>query len=204
MGSRPLLSLLASLLLLSLFSGALAKDVRYDRFDKQKDPDRIWVLDCSAIHNVGNLHMNVTNWGCFGSYPGSTQPTAECPSAQWPANSGVEHLFIASTHDYVLFFTDNGQIYWLKVYAVPSLGRTAQGRHIVNLLGIPNEESITSMIPVRDFEHGFLLMATEQGVVKKTRKKSYGRPRSAGLIAIKIDELAQEIRSLRAELTDRR
>ena len=85
MGSRPLLSLLASLLLLSLFSGALAKDVRYDRFDKQKDPDRIWVLDCSAIHNVGNLHMNVTNWGCFGSYPGSTQPTAECPSAQWPA-----------------------------------------------------------------------------------------------------------------------
>jgi DNA gyrase subunit A len=100
----------------------------------------------------------------------------------------VERIFTASTHDYILCFSSAGKVYWLKVYAVPSLGRTAQGRHIVNLLGIPSEESITSMIPVRDFEQGFLLMATERGVVKKTEKRAYGRPRSAGLIAIKIDE----------------
>jgi hypothetical protein len=83
------------LLLSTLASSALSKDKRYDSYDKLSDPDRIWVLDCSAIHNVGNLQMNVTNWGCFGSYPNSTQPTADCPSAQWPANSGVEHLWIA-------------------------------------------------------------------------------------------------------------
>ncbi len=88
-------SMIIASLLLVLTSGALARDSKYDSYDKLKDPDRIWVLDCSAIHNVGNLHMNVTNWGCFGSYPNSTQPTADCPSAQWPANSGVEHLFIA-------------------------------------------------------------------------------------------------------------
>ena len=56
---------------------------------------RIWVLDGSCVHNVGNLQMNVTNWGCFGSYPSSTLAMSEAPSMQWPANSGVEYLYIA-------------------------------------------------------------------------------------------------------------
>jgi DNA gyrase subunit A len=105
----------------------------------------------------------------------------------------VERIFTASTHDYILCFSSAGRVYWLKVYAVPSLGRTAQGRAIVNLLGIPPEETITSMIPVRSFEQGFLLMATQRGVVKKTEMKAYGRPRSSGIIAISIDPADQLI-----------
>ena len=100
----------------------------------------------------------------------------------------VERLFTASTHDYILCFSSAGKVYWLKVYTLPMLGRTAQGRAIVNLLGIPSEETITSMIPARDFDRGFLLMATEEGIVKKTELKAYGRPRPSGLIAIKIRE----------------
>jgi len=105
----------------------------------------------------------------------------------------VERIFTASTHDYILCFSSAGRVYWLKVYAVPSLGRTAQGRAIVNLLGIPPEETITSMIPVRSFDQGFLLMATERGVVKKTEMKAYGRPRPSGIIAISIDPADQLI-----------
>jgi hypothetical protein len=96
MGNSPLLILSLHVCILTILApSAVAEDTKGDLYDKLRDPERIWVLDCSAIHNVGNLHMNVTNWGCFGSYPNSNQPTAECPSAQWPANSGVEHLWIA-------------------------------------------------------------------------------------------------------------
>lgn len=72
-----------------------AKDTSRNNYEKLKALQRIMVLDCSAVHNVGNLHMNVTNWGVFGSYPGWQFLTNECPSAQWPANSGVEYLFCA-------------------------------------------------------------------------------------------------------------
>ncbi len=100
----------------------------------------------------------------------------------------VERIFTASTHDYILCFSSAGKVYWLKVYRVPQLSRTAQGRAIVNLLETPKGETITNMIPVRSFEEGYLLMATERGVVKKTELSAYGRPRANGLIAIKIDE----------------
>ena len=100
----------------------------------------------------------------------------------------VERIFTASTHDYILCFSSAGKVYWLKVYVLPLLSRHAQGRAIVNLLGIPEGETISSMIPARSFEHGFLVMATERGVVKKTEMKAFGRPRTNGLIAINIDE----------------
>ncbi|MDD4858490.1 MAG: hypothetical protein PHD74_10375, partial [Candidatus Krumholzibacteria bacterium] len=87
----------AAILIVFLISPAAS--ARYDNTAwaaKMKNLDkRVWVLDGSSVHNVGNLQMNVTNWGCFGSYPSSTFPTAESPSAQWPANSGVEYLYIA-------------------------------------------------------------------------------------------------------------
>ena len=86
---------LAVLTSLLLHGSALARDDHVAAYDKLKRLDQIWVLDGTGVHNVGNLHMHVTNWGCFGSYPGSNWPTAEFPSAQWPANSGVEYLFIA-------------------------------------------------------------------------------------------------------------
>ena len=83
-------------LAVSLFcSPAFAREDIAELSDKLKEMEQIWVFDGSGIHNVGNLHMHVCNWGCFGSYPASRMPTAEFPSAQWPANSSVEYLYIA-------------------------------------------------------------------------------------------------------------
>jgi DNA gyrase subunit A len=101
----------------------------------------------------------------------------------------VEHLFVASTHDHILFFTDQGRVHWRKVYEIPELSRQSRGRAIVNLLALPEGERLASLFPVRDFgEGGNLVFVTERGIVKKTELSAYGRPRLAGIIAIVIDE----------------
>jgi len=100
----------------------------------------------------------------------------------------VERLFVASTHAYILFFTDGGIVHWKKVYEVPQFGRTAKGRSLVNLLDVGPEEKITAAIPVRSFEGGFIVMATEKGEIKKTALEEYGNPRKGGIIAIRLAE----------------
>jgi len=100
----------------------------------------------------------------------------------------IAQLFIASTHDYLLFFTNRGKVYWQKVYDIPQLSRTARGRAIVNLLELDSNEAITSMIPVRLFDERELVMATARGVVKKTKLEAYSRPQRGGIIAINLDE----------------
>lgn len=101
----------------------------------------------------------------------------------------VEHLFVASTHDYVLFFTHNGQMYWLKVYDIPQGGRAARGKPIINLIQITPNERITAFVAVRDFtDDQYLLCATRKGMVKKTVLSAYGNPRSNGINAINIDD----------------
>jgi DNA gyrase subunit A len=101
----------------------------------------------------------------------------------------LEHLFTASTHDYLLVFTSKGMCYWLKVYNVPELSRQSKGRNIINLLQLSAEEKITSILAVREFDDKRqLIMATKQGTVKKTVLSAYGNPRNNGLIAIKLEE----------------
>ncbi len=101
----------------------------------------------------------------------------------------VEHLFVASTHDYVLFFTQNGQVYWLKVYDIPQHGRAARGRPIVNLIQIKPGERIAAFVPVRQFDDAhYLMFATAKGTVKKTVLSAYGNPRSTGINAINIED----------------
>jgi len=101
----------------------------------------------------------------------------------------LEHLFTASTHDYLLVFTNKGICHWLKVYNVPELSRQSKGRNIVNLLHISAQEKITSILTVREFDDKRqLIMATRKGNVKKTVLSAYGNPRSSGLIAIKLEE----------------
>jgi DNA gyrase subunit A len=100
----------------------------------------------------------------------------------------VEHLFVASTHDYVLFFTDRGRVYWLKVYDIPQGGRAARGRPVINLIQVQTEERITAFVTVRDFtENRNLMFATSRGIVKKTPLSAYGNPRAAGINAINIE-----------------
>ena len=101
----------------------------------------------------------------------------------------VEHLFVASTHDYVLFFTADGRVYWLKVYDIPQAGRAARGRPIVNLIGLRSDERIAGFQAVRGFpDSEYLVFATRNGIVKKTVLSAYGNPRSTGINAINIEE----------------
>ena len=101
----------------------------------------------------------------------------------------VEHLFIASTHDYVLFFTSRGQVYWLKVYDIPQGGRAARGKPIVNLIQVRPDEHITAFVGVRAFDdQHYLMFATRTGTVKKTVLSAYGNPRANGINAINIED----------------
>ncbi|HMW49707.1 MAG TPA: DNA gyrase C-terminal beta-propeller domain-containing protein, partial [Cellvibrionaceae bacterium] len=101
----------------------------------------------------------------------------------------VEHLVIASTHDFILCFTNLGKVYWLKVYQIPVASRTSRGRPVVNLLPLDEGERITAILPVREFdENKYIFMATSQGTVKKSSLAQFARPRSVGLRAIELDE----------------
>jgi len=102
----------------------------------------------------------------------------------------IEHLFICSTHDFLLFFTNRGKIYRLKVYELPEASRTAKGRALVNLLPLREGERVQSVLSTRDFSEGrYLVFATRNGMVKKTEFKAYNTPIKAdGIIAIKIRE----------------
>ena len=103
----------------------------------------------------------------------------------------VRHLFIASTHAYVLFFTNKGRVHWIKVHALPQLGRAAKGKAIVNVLNLQPEEVVQTMLPVRSFddvESDFILLSTRNGLIKKTALSSFANPRRAGIIAINLTD----------------
>jgi len=100
----------------------------------------------------------------------------------------VERMFVASTHAYVLFFSNLGKVFWQKVYQLPQAGRGARGKPIVNLLSLAPSERITTVLPVREFQEGqYVCMVTSHGVVKKTPLMDYSRPRSQGINAINLD-----------------
>jgi len=101
----------------------------------------------------------------------------------------VEHLFIANTHNYILFFTDKGKCYWLKVYDIPQGGRATRGRAIVNLIGCESGEKVNAFVSVKEFDDDhYIIMATQNGIVKKTVLSAYGNPRKGGIYAIEIRE----------------
>ncbi len=101
----------------------------------------------------------------------------------------VEHMFIASTHNYILFFTDKGKCYWLKVFEVPEGGRTSKGKAITNLIAKEAEENITAFLSVKEFsENQFVFMVTEEGQMKKTSLMEFSNPRKNGIGAITLDK----------------
>lgn len=108
--------------------------------------------------------------------------------AQAKNDDFIEHMFVASTHNYILFFTSNGRCYWLKVYEIPEAGRAARGRSLANIMELNPGETIKTYINIRNFdEPGFIMMATADGIVKKTALEEFSRPRRNGIAAITID-----------------
>ncbi|MAT13821.1 MAG: DNA gyrase subunit A [Planctomyces sp.] len=109
--------------------------------------------------------------------------------AQSDDEDAIQHLFVSSTHAYLLFFTDRGKVYWQKVYDLPLQSRTSKGRAVVNLLALSEEEQVQSCIAIREFdENHFLMMATRNGTIKKTDLAAYSRPMKGGIIAIRLDD----------------
>lgn len=101
----------------------------------------------------------------------------------------VEHIFVSSSHSFLLCFTTAGRVYWVKVHEIPQIGRTAKGRAIVNLLPLHEGEKISAFLPVREFEEErFVVFATRKGLVKKTELMAYANPRRDGIIAIALEE----------------
>ncbi len=112
----------------------------------------------------------------------------------------VEHLFVASTKDYLLIFSDKGQVHWLKVYEIPQASRTSKGKAIINLLEMEAGSKISSTIPVKEFSSDkYLVMVTRRGQIKKTRLDAYGNPRKGGIIGITLDK---DDELISVELTD--
>ncbi len=101
----------------------------------------------------------------------------------------AEHIFVATNHNYILFFTDRGRVHWLKVHKIPQLGRTARGKPIVNMLDLEDKEQVTAFLPIKEFSDDlYVVMGTEKGVVKKTVLSAFANPRLSGIIAISLDK----------------
>ncbi|HJN56592.1 MAG: DNA gyrase subunit A [Candidatus Woesearchaeota archaeon] len=100
----------------------------------------------------------------------------------------VRDIFIASTHSYILLFTNKGKVHWQKVYNIPEASRQARGKAIINLVSLQNDEKVTAYVPVKNFDSGYLIMATKNGTIKKTDLSAYSNPRKGGIAAITLDE----------------
>src|SRR4029077_17248693 len=165
-------------------------------------------FDKEALIREENMVVTVTHNGYIKRLPPSTY------RAQGRGGRGIaatntkegdflEHMFVALTHDYILFFTDKGKVYWIKVYDLPLATRTAGGRAIVNLLQLGEGERITGLTPVRESrEDESLTMVTRRGTVKKTELTAFKRPLGRGIIALGLDEGDQLIGVTRTKASD--
>lgn len=158
-------------------------------------------VDLEDLITEENMVVSITHNGYIKRTPASTYRAQRrggkgIKGATTEDADPVEHLFVASTHAYLMFFTNKGQVYWQKVYDLPQLSRESRGRAIVNLLQLSEGETIQDCLAVKDFDAAdhFLIMATAKGLVKKTELKAYRRPMKKGIIAIKLKD-DDELRS---------
>jgi DNA gyrase subunit A len=160
----------------------------------QLDPEELGDFDKEALIREEYMVVTVTHDGYIKRLPPSTYRAQNRGGRGISATNTregdfLEYMFVGLTHDYILFFTDHGKIYWLKVYDVPEQARTSSGRAIVNLLQLAEGEKITGLIPVREFhENEYLFMVTRRGTVKKTPLTAFKRPLGRGIIALGLDE----------------
>ncbi|MDA1180103.1 MAG: DNA gyrase subunit A, partial [Planctomycetota bacterium] len=158
--------------------------------------EEVGTIDMEDLITEETMVVSISHTGYIKRTPASTYRAQRrggkgLKGAATEDEDPIQHLFVASTHAYLLFFTNRGRVYWLKVYDIPSLRRESRGRAIVNLLeGLEEGEKIADCRAVRDFNlpGHFLMMATRSGLVKKTPLEAYSRPKKGGIIAIKLRE----------------
>ena len=152
-------------------------------------------IDLEDLIVEENMVVTISHQGYIKRTPASTYRAQRrggkgMKGAKTEEEDPIQHLFAASTHDYLLFFTNRGKVYWQKVYGLPQLSRESRGRAVVNLLNFAEGEKIADCRAIRDFSQpdSYLMMATRRGLVKKTPLAQYGRPLKGGIIAIKLKE----------------
>ena len=151
-------------------------------------------IDMEDLIEKEDMVITVSNLGYIKRLPTNTYKEQRrggrgIIAAQTKDEDFIEHLFVANTHSFMLFFTNTGKIHWLKVYKIPEGSRQAKGRPVINLLNLAQGEIVEAFIPVDIFgDNEFLVFCTKQGVIKKTSLSSYSRPRAGGIIAINMDE----------------
>ncbi len=178
----------------------IIKDELQEVADKYGDERRSQILGDAGDFSIEDLIpdeemvITVTHSGYIKRLPADTY-RAQGRGGRGIAGMGtkdedwVEHLFLASTHDYLMFFTRNGRCYWLKVHEIPQGQRTSRGKPIVNLINVPASDGIAALVPVRKFSPDrYLMFVTRKGVVKKTVLSAYGNPRVTGINAINVLE----------------
>ena len=177
----------------------LVKDELIELAEKYGDDRRTVVVDETADVNVEDLIapedmvVTISRADYIKRFPVSGfrrqgRGGRGSQGARPKEEDAIQHLFVASTHDYILFFTDRGKCYWLKVHEIPQLGRGSRGKALVNFIEPLIEERVRALVTVSDFEEGrYVMMVTRKGTVKKTRLSDFKHPRKSGIIAIKID-----------------
>jgi DNA gyrase subunit A len=168
--------------------------------DRQKDPRRSEIelntseLDTEDLITPQDMVVTLSHTGYIKSQPLS-EYRAQRRGGRGKQATGmkdddwIDQLFIANTHDMILCFSDRGRVYWIKVWEVPQGSRTSRGRPIVNMFPLLENEKITVVLPIKEFDDKhFVFMATSQGTVKKTELADFSNPRKAGIIAVDLDE----------------
>ena len=168
--------------------------------EKYADPRRTEILDRSVDFSVEDLiaeedmvitisHANYIKRLPVSTYRQQHRGGKGVTGAGTKEEDFIEHLFIASTHQYILFFTDSGRVHWLKVYEIPQAGRLSKGKAIINLLRLSSEEKITAFVPVKEFDKRYsIVMVTERGIIKRTNLSAYSHPWAAGIIGLTLDK----------------
>src|SRR4029078_11950203 len=157
--------------------------------------EEIGSVHLAGLNNEETMVLSISHKGYIKRTPSSVYRAQRrggkgLKGAETEEEAPIEHLFVASTHAYLLFFTNMGKVYWQKVYDLPELKRDSRGRAIVNLLNLTEGEKVAECLPIRDFQEGgaYLMMATRNGLVKKPPLEQYSRPKRMGIIAINLKE----------------
>jgi DNA gyrase subunit A len=179
---------------------SIIKDELQEVADKFGDERRTDILGMTGSFSIEDLIpdeemvITVSHSGYIKRVPSDTYRAQArggrgIAGMQTKEEDWVEHLFLANTHDYLMFFTRDGQCYWLKVHEIPVGSRNSRGKPVVNLINLASDEKIAALVPVREFSHDrSLIFATRKGVVKKTSLAAYGNPRRVGLNAMNVLE----------------
>lgn len=168
--------------------------------DQYNDPRRTEITANTADINIEDLieqenvvvtlsHQGYVKYQPLSDYEAQRRGGKGKSAARIKEEDFIERLLVANTHDTILCFSSRGRLYWLKVYQLPEASRGARGRPIINILPLEQDERITAILPVREYEEGRnVFMATANGTVKKTQLTEFSRPRSAGIIAITLND----------------